>query len=165
MAHTHRHVHAEAPTVAVTRGIPASAAAVVAWLPQRLKSLEAGVIQTQRLARRKAIPRKEQARRDFERPAHAPRSPTGPPTSAVMYGRGPAWPAAKRAKKDPRPEEKGCLSANTKCIMYTAGTRIVRLCIGTHRVPGTIMFSLRSRAKIDNRSCRLCEGPFLDPLS
>ena len=41
------------------------------------------------LARRKAIPRKEPARRDFERPETAPRIPGGAQTCAVECTRGP----------------------------------------------------------------------------
>ena len=47
--------------------------------------------------------------RDFERPEHAPRSPPGTQTSAVVYRRVPCVPRSRERRKDPRAPEKSVL--------------------------------------------------------
>ena len=53
------------------------------------------------LAGRKAIPRFLARFRDFERPDHAPRSPIGTHTCAVVYGRPPCVPRSREREKSP----------------------------------------------------------------
>ena len=52
--------------------------------------------------------------RDFENPEHAPRSPPGTQTCAVVYRRAPACPAAESARKDPRAPSKRVQMSKTK---------------------------------------------------
>ena len=74
------------------------------------------------LARRFVAPRKATpcllARfRDFERPEHAPRSPAGTHTCAVMYRRAPCVPRSREREK--RPTGAGEKRANVKNKIYT----------------------------------------------
>ena len=85
------------------------------------------------LAGRRSMPRLLARIRDFERPEHAPQSPAGTHTCAVVDRRPPWCPAEESTRKNPRPPEKQranvqksafgtagekCAAVHKKCIWY-----------------------------------------------
>ena len=73
------------------------------------------------LTRRKAMPWLLASSRDLERPERTPQGPAGAQTCALCTSGPPACPAAKIARKDPRPEKKRW----STCKKSAFGTYIV----------------------------------------
>ena len=70
------------------------------------------------LARRKTIPRKAPAPRDFERLEHAPRSMAGARTCSVVYTRAPRVRRKRQRGKQPAPGGEMQGNVKKKCISY-----------------------------------------------
>ena len=99
------------------------------------------------LTRRKAIPRKEPACRDFERPERAPRSPAGDETCVKRTARPPACPAAENAKKTQR-LEKQCMAM---CKKTTIGTWTYQVYIIIFRSTVRSRLTARKAVLLSNR--------------
>ena len=70
------------------------------------------------LAGRKAIPRLLARFRDFERPEHAPRSPAGTQTCAVVYRRPPCVPRSRDREKRPTAGRENFCIPQKRCIWF-----------------------------------------------